>query len=478
MNKLNRNIKIVFIIFSVLFSSLIIYLTYFQLYEREKLITSSYSVYNKRLINQERKILRGSILDRNGNILAKSIIVDGIQKREYIDPEAFAQVIGYSRRIYQQGSSGIENTYDRQLLGMINSDPMTYLRKVILGKQQIGDNLILTIDKKLQDIAYYDLKGKKGAAVAINPKTGEVLAMVSLPSYNPNSLSENWTQIMNSPDKVVLNRATQGLYPPGSIFKIITASAALTYKPDLYTKSFDCKGYTIVDGNRIEDYEGIAHGVLDFKKAFYLSCNSAFIDIGLKLGASNLQNMAYKFGLNSQIPLDIDTAKNIFPDIAQKNDKVILAETSIGQGKILVTPLTMALMASSVANEGVIMKPYLMKYVIDPVSGTVLEKSSPSEYLNPISKEVAYKIRELMIGVVKEGTGTSAQIPGITVAGKTGTAENPHGKPHAWFVGFAPAEDPEIVVSVIVENGGTGGEIAAPIAKDIIKTYIENKAKR
>ncbi|MDI3500280.1 MAG: penicillin-binding protein [Thermoanaerobacter sp.] len=471
MSNLNRNIKILFWFFSVLFFGLIAYLTYFQIYERDKLITSSYSVYNRRLIEQEKKILRGSILDRNGIVLAKSVQVDGLQKREYLDGPAFAHVIGYSRRIYQQGNTGIEKAYDRELLGMVGNDPMILLRKLIFGKGQMGNNVYLTIDKTLQDIAYKDMEGKKGAVVALNPKTGEILAMVSTPSYDPNTLGENWEEIMTSSEHVVLNRATQGLYPPGSVFKIVTTAAVLTYNPELYDKTFYCKGYIIVDGNRINNFGGIAHGIEDFKQAFYRSCNSFFIQAGLDLGSENLQTIAYAFGLDKRVPLEIDTTKNQFPPIDGKSD---LAETSIGQGKMLVTPLTMALVASAVANDGVIMKPYLMKYVADPISGAVIEKSTPSQYLNPISKKVADTIKQLMIGAVndKEGTGKAAQIPDITVAGKTGTAENPHGDPHAWFVGFAPAENPQIVVSVIVENGGEGGKVAAPIARDIIRAYL------
>ncbi|ADD03011.1 Peptidoglycan glycosyltransferase [Thermoanaerobacter italicus Ab9] len=471
MPNLKHNIKILFWVFSALFFSLIAYLTYFQIYERDKLITSSYSIYNKRLIEEEKKILRGSILDRNGIVLAKSVEVDGVQKREYLDGPAFAHVIGYSRRIYQQGNTGIEKAYDRELLGMVGNDPMTILRKLILARKKVGDNVYLTIDKALQDLAYKEMEGKKGAVVALNPKTGEILAMVSTPSYDPNTLGENWEEIMTSSEHVVLNRATQGLYPPGSTFKIITTAAALTYKPELYDKTFNCKGYIIVDGDRINDFGGIAHGIEDFKQAFYRSCNSFFIQLGLDLGSENLQTMAYAFGLNKGVPLEIDTVKNQFPPLEKRTS---LAETSIGQGEMLVTPLSMALVASAVANDGVMMKPHLMKYVVDSISGAVIEKSTPSQYLNPISKKVAYTIKQLMIGAVndKEGTGKAAQISGVTVAGKTGTAENPHGAPHAWFVGFAPAENPQIVVSVIVENGGQGGKVAAPIARDIIRAYL------
>ncbi|SNX54617.1 penicillin-binding transpeptidase domain-containing protein [Thermoanaerobacterium sp. RBIITD] len=472
LNSMNRNIKILFIVFSALFISLIVYLSYFQLYEKNKLITSSYSAYNKRLIEQEKKIFRGSILDRNGNVLAKSTLVNGEQIRQYPDGVAFANITGYSRRIYQQGSTGIENAYDRELLGMVNTDPMTFLRETVLGKGQRGDDVILTLDKNLQDVAYNSLGGRKGAVVAIDPKTGDVLAMVSSPSYDPNTLGENWSNVMNSPDHLVLNRATQGLYPPGSVFKIITTSAALTYKPDIYNQTFDDKGYVIVDGNKITNYDSIAYGSIDFKKAFYVSSNSSFVKIGLEVGRSGLEAMAGKYGLNDSIPFDIPVERNQFPSIPLIGGKVQLAESSIGQGKMLVTPLTMALMASAPANGGVIMKPHLMKYVQDPVSGEILEKAIPEKYLNPITADVADKIKQLMIGVVQQGTGTAAQIPGITVAGKTGTAENPHGTAHAWFVGFAPAENPKIVVAVIVENGGAGGAVAAPIAREVMQAYL------
>lgn len=474
MNNLNRNIKILFIIFSLLFLSLIGYLSYFQLYEKNKLITSSYSVYNKRLIDEEKKIFRGSILDRNGNVLAKSAIVNGEQIRQYPDGAAFANVIGYSRRIYQQGSTGIENTYDRELLGIINTDPMTFLRRLVSGKGQQGDNVILTLDKTLQDIAYNALAGRKGAVVALDPKTGNVLAMVSSPSYDPNTLGQMWSSIMNNPDHPVLNRATQGMYPPGSVFKIVTASAALTYKPQIYNKTFNDKGYIVVDGNKITNDGSVPYGNIDFKKAFYVSSNTSFIKIGLEVGGNDFNKMANEYGLNDSVPLDIPTEKNQFPSIPLIGGKVLLAESSIGQGKMLLTPLTMALIASAPANGGVIMKPHLMKYVQDPVTGDILEKSIPEKYLNPISADVANKIKDLMIGVVQQGTGTRAQIPGITVAGKTGTAQNPHGTSHAWFVGFAPANDPKIVVSVIVENGGVGGVVAAPIAGEIMKAYLSH----
>lgn len=472
LNSMNRNIKILFAVFSILFLSLIAYLSYFQLYEKNKLITSSYSVYNKRLIEQEKKILRGSIYDRNGNVLAKSTIVNGEQIRQYLDGVPFANIIGYSRRIYQQGSTGIENTYDRELLGMINTDPMTFLRETVLGKSQTGDDVVLTVDKRLQDLAYNLLGGRKGAVVALNPKTGEVLALVSSPSYDPNTLGEKWNSTMNSPDHLVLNRATQGLYPPGSIFKIVTASAALTYKPDIYNQVFNDIGYVIVDGNKITNYDNIAYGTIGFQKAFYVSSNTTFVKIGLQVGRSDLESMANKYGLNDSVPFDIPVEKNQFPSIPLINGKVQLAESSIGQGKTLVTPLTMALMASAPANGGVIMKPYLMDYVKNPVTGEILEKTMPEKYLNPISKDLADKIKQLMIGVVQQGTGTAAQIPGITVAGKTGTAENPQGQAHAWFVGFAPAENPKIVVAVIVENGGAGGAVAAPIAREIMRAYL------
>lgn len=466
MNNLKRNIKLVFIIFSVLFISLVVYLTYFTAVESERLIKSS---YNRRLWEQEEKVMRGTIYDIKGRPLAESGFEGKTKKRLYNGGKAIGPLIGYSDHIL--GRAGIENVFNGELLGISEQDPVTLIRQKILGVSERGSDIYITIDLDLQKTAYELFKGRKGALVAIEPQTGRILALVSSPGYDSSTVKEDWENLSNDESKPLINRATQGLYPPGSSFKIITLAAALTYKPEIENEKFYTPGYIKINGSIIRDGEHLWPGEYDLSTAFRYSSNTVFIQIGQRVDREKMISMAEAFGFNKSIKSDIPIAKSTFPKPPIIGGNVEMAESFIGQGRLLCTPIQMAQVAAVIANNGNMVTPYIAQKIVSPL-GTVKDmvpKTSPTQV---ISSQVADKVKALMVDVVKNGTGTAAAINGIEVAGKTGSAENPHGKAHAWFVGFAPAEDPQIAVAVVVENGGSGGAVAGPIAQGVILKYL------
>ncbi|KXG77705.1 Penicillin-binding protein A [Fervidicola ferrireducens] len=467
MTRLKRNVRLVFIMFCGLFLSLLGYLTYFQVYERQKLIESS---YNRRLWEQEETVTRGTIYDAKGRVLAKTVEENGAKKRVYPEGEAFGPIIGYSNK--KLGRANLEQALNGELLGISQQDPMMVLRQKVLGVSK-GNDVYLTIDSELQNKAYQLFRGRRGALVALDPNTGAVLALVSSPGYDPDFIEQMWESLSKDENSPLLNRAVQGLYPPGSTFKIVTLAAALESIPDIESRTYETPGHVEVNGRVIRDYEGFRPGNYDIKRAFSLSSNSVFVKVGLEVGKERLIDKAIDFGFNDKISFELPVAASRFPRFSMIGDDVELAEASIGQGKILTTPFQMAVVASAVANGGRIIKPYIVQKVVTPL-GEVKNFSNPSVLKEAIDVVTANKIREYMVDVVEHGTGRAAGIKGIKVAGKTGSAENPHGKPHAWFVGFAPADNPKIAVAVVVENAGSGGTNAAPIARDVIRYFLMN----
>lgn len=454
-------------LFCGLFLSLLGYLTYFQVYERQKLIESS---YNRRLWEQEESITRGTIYDVKGRVLAKTVEENGVKKRIYPEGEAFGPLLGYSSR--KLGRANLEQALNGELLGISQQDPMMVLRQKVLGVSR-GNDVYLTIDSELQKKAYNLFRGRRGALVALDPNTGAVLAMVSSPGYDSTAVEQKWDILSKDEESPLINRAVQGLYPPGSTFKIVTLAAALENIPDIEDKIYETPGYVEVSGRVIRDYEGFKPGKYDVKRALSMSSNSVFVKIGLEVGKERLFNKAEDFGFNEEIPFELPAAVSRFPRFSLMSDNVELAEASIGQGRILATPLQMAQVVSAVANGGRIMQPYIVQKVVTPL-GEVKDFSRPVLLKEVIDVVTANKIRQYMVDVVENGTGKSARIRGIPVAGKTGSAENPHGKPHAWFVGFAPAYDPKIAVAVVVENAGSGGGNAGPIAREVMLHYLKS----
>lgn len=470
MNNLKKNTKLVFIVFCGLFISLVVYLTYFTVYERDQLIQSA---YNRRLWEQEEKVIRGTIYDRMGKPLADTVMEGDTKKRIYPGGKAVGPLVGYSDR--QLGRAGLENVLNGELLGITEKDPMILLRQKILGSSNKGNDVYLTLDYELQKRAYDMFGNRRGALVAMEPKTGAILALVSSPGYDPSNLKAEWDNLLKDPEKPLINRATQGLYPPGSVFKIVTLAAALKYNPDIETRTFYTPGYAKINGSIIRDYEGFSPGEYDLAGALRYSSNSVFVQIAKEVGKDNMISMAEDFGLNSKLSADIPVAISKFPNIPLVSGDVELAEDSIGQGKVLVTPLQIAQITSIIANGGKKITPHILSKLVSSIGVTKSLEPKLGEKKSILTRQVARKINALMVDVVDNGTGRSAAINGVKVGGKTGSAENPHGKTHAWFTGFAPAEDPKIAVAVIVENAGSGGRNAGPIAREVMLDYLNKK---
>ncbi len=341
---------------------------------------------------------------------------------------------------------------------------------LLLGRPKRGADLHLTVSAALQKTAVDALGGKKGAIVALDPRTGAILAMASSPSYDPRRLDERWKALNQDADRPLLNRVTQGLYPPGSSFKPVVAAAALAQGLVTPTTGFVDDGRYVAGGYVVHNYGDAVYGRHDFTEAMAKSINTTFAKVGVELGAAGLAQAARSFGFSQKVPGRLPVAASRFPDPGTM-DTAHVAQASFGQGEVLATPLEMALVAAGIANGGRVMEPYLVGEVRD-YQQTVLDRTQPKVWLNPMDATTAAAVRDMMVQVVQQGTGTRAAIPGVQVAGKTGTAELDQGEPHAWFIGFAPADAPRVAVAVVVEHGGTGGSVAAPLARQVLSAAL------
>jgi peptidoglycan glycosyltransferase len=452
MDKFSRNVKIVSAVIVIMFISLLVYLSMFMIKDAKSVEENS---FNQRNYIQEDKIKRGDILDRNGNILATTVKQNGKNVRSYRYGRIFAHVVGYNSRRY--GKTGVELQYNKELAGLDEGvgDKLAFK---IAKKEETGKNVQLTLDSGIQKEAYDALGNYKGSVVALDPKTGEVLAMVSKPDFNPNSVDTDWKSLRDNIASPLYNRATQGLYPPGSTFKTITASAAYKYDSRIEQFRYTCSGVRNIEGYKLKCFNGEVHGFVGIKNAFKDSCNTAFAGIGMEVGRPNLIKMAEEFQFNKNIPFELPLNKSSVS--INTNSNPDLAQASIGQGRVLASPLQMALVAATIANNGVMMRPYIEKSIYSnkllPTGG-----KSSEELATPLTPEINSKITYLMESVVNSGTGTAAHIDGVRVAGKTGTAET-NDVTHAWFIAFAPVDNPKIAVAVILDGANnSGGAVAA-----------------
>lgn len=480
-------IKKIFWLYAFIFLLMIVYLLKLCLHDSHSFVANP---FNPRLSQSYEGIKRGAIYDANGDVIAEDVKQeDGSFKRVYTNAEYYAHVVGYT----VNGKAGVESKYNFRLES-IDNEFLQRIGQLFMGKDIEGNGLVLTIDNRLQEIAGRELGRQKGAIVAMEPSTGKVLAMVSNSTFDSNTVAREWEKL-NSDDEnsPLLNRATQGLYPPGSTFKIITAAAALqSGNSTLAAFEMNCRGEEKFGHSIIHCYDGRAHGNVNMDSAFAKSCNIYFARLGVDIGSRGLMDMAESFGFNKDIGLSLEYSRSTFPMTEEAGESEIV-ETSFGQGRTLVTPLFMAMVTSAIANNGMMMQPYVVDHSLTP-SGGIRNRTIPVKLRQAIPPHLASQLKELMCGVIEDNGGTAPQaafsVSGIAddgsvsgsaaaysgairVAGKTGTAENPQGKDHAWFVAFAPADEPKIAVAVLLENAGKGSN-AIPAARKIMKEYIEN----
>ncbi len=495
---MERQIRRLGVALLVLFVAALAQVNYIQVFAADRIANDPANA--KRQLIAEYQVDRGSILARDGTtVLASSRKSSGdlrFQRRYPFGPR-YAHLTGFYSFVF--GRSELEQSFNDYLTGDAAELLPQTLSDLILGRPKQGATIVTTLDPEIQGAAEAAAAAESGdvAVVAIEPSTGDVLALVAEPTYDPNPLAsqdpevvrDTWDELNADPDKPLLSRASDELFPPGSTFKLITASAALEngFGPDsLWPNPLELD-LPLTDATLQNFGGGTCLGgsaQISLADALRISCNVTFGEIGLELGAEKLAEQARRFGFTAEagedlVPFDIPWVSGVFPDPSYFEQRTpAIALSAIGQDNVAANPLQMALVAAAIANGGVEMEPRLVTEVRDP-SGRVIVTFDPEEFSRPLSPENAALMTEMMVAVVQSGTGTAAQIAGITVAGKTGTAQHGEGAdPHAWFVSFAPAETPEVAVAVIVLDGGslggdaTGGQVAAPIARAVLEAAL------
>ena len=487
---MNRPIRRLGILVAIMFVAIMASTTITQFVMANEL---NENARNVRALYREFGNKRGPIV-ASGQTLAESVPVDSpfrfLRTYSHDDPELaaiFAPVTGFFS--IANGTNMLERTENSYLNGTADELWFNRLRDLFTATEPQGSSVETTIDYDTQIAAWNALGNQQGAVVAIEVRTGRILALVSKPSYDPNVLAVHSTgnagaayqALVADPTDPLINRAINALYPPGSTFKLIPAIAALEtgkVTPNQLIpapRTFTLPGTT----HALQNFGGAAcspANEMTLHDAMVISCNTAFANLGVELGGDAMRATAERFGFNSpwEVPMRVSTSN--FPT-EMSRDQFGLA--GIGQGDVTATPLQMAVVVAAIANNGVVMQPYLVDTIRDDQLETVVA-NEPRELRSAMSPSTARLLTEMMVDTVDHGTGTAARIPGITVAGKTGTAQTAAGvAPHAWFVAFAPAENPEIAVAVVVERGGdlaseaTGGRVAAPIARRVIEAYLD-----
>jgi peptidoglycan glycosyltransferase len=451
---------------------------------------------NPNLIVKQLTIDRGTIYAAGGRtVLARNRVekkknIGRVFLRVYPQHELTAHPVGYST--IERSRTGLEKSLNDYLTGS-NANLGTLFDNTLdklKGATQKGNDVVTTISARGQEVAMQQLAGKCGAAVALDPTTGRVLVLASTPSYDPNLVEGHFNQILKTRAlcgnaSPLLDRATQGLFVPGSTFKVVTAAAALDTGKYTPSSRFDDPGYCIEYGQKVSNFADQSgpevFGNVDFTEALEHSINAVFCNIGKALGAKTVLDYARRFGFYEEPPIQLPSEEVAIsglyrhgrPYIPKEFNAVDPGRLAFGQERLLATPLQMALVAAGVANDGVIMKPNLVDKIVAP-DGGIVERPGPDEWKKAIEPKTAAELTAMMRAVVEGGTGTAAQISGIPVAGKTGTAETGvTGRNHTWFIAFAPADDPTVAVAVALSGqSGTGGTTAAPIAKAIMEALL------
>lgn len=443
------------------------YTCHYAITHQQELINNSYNGRQEIFAAQN---TRGSIFAAGGQVLAETQTdADGNERRVYPYDNLFAHAVGYATN----GRFGVEAAANYYLINS-NARLSDKVASDVAGSKYPGDSVVTTLDVGLQEVAAKSLGVYKGAIIVSEPSTGRILAMVSKPDFNPNEIDTLWDGLIQDKEStVLLNRVTQGLYPPGSTFKIVTALEYIRENPDSYGQySYQCNGRYSSGQDTINCYHGSVHGHEDFTRSFAKSCNASFANIGMTLDRTRWGQTLDGLLFNQELPVSFAYNKSKLVVNADTSDSDIL-QASIGQGTTQITPLHLNMITCAIANGGTVMKPYLVDHVKNN-EGTVIKQFSPDSYKELLTQTEAAVLTELMTAVVESGTGTKLAGLTYTAAGKTGSAEfnNVKTDSHAWFTGFAPAQEPEVCVTIIIEGAGSGGDYAVPIAKRIFDEYF------
>ncbi|HEY4066527.1 MAG TPA: penicillin-binding transpeptidase domain-containing protein [Burkholderiaceae bacterium] len=474
---MNAPIARLFVVVVVLFAVLVGFTSRWTVFDANALRDNP---KNRRELLEEQKIRRGLVRAGDDTVLARSLKqADGSYVRSYPEGRLFSHDVGYS--FVRQGRAGLERYYDDDLSGR-NSDLGSLIDR-LSGSQQEGDNLVTSLDPAAQRVALQQLGNRKGAVVALDPRTGAIKVMASVPGYDPNTIKNQaqFQALNRDNDAPLLNRNTQAGYPPGSTFKVVAAIAAIDsglYKPDSRISGRNGK---VISGVPLNNDGGESFGDITLTEALTKSVNTVFGEVGEKLGKATMKKYMDRLGFGAPVVVDLPLDERAASG-ERRNGRIIPATSrfvdvgrmAIGQDKLTVTPLQMAMVAASVANGGKLMKPHLGDRVVDR-DGRTVRRIAPEEQSQVMSPQTASQVGAMMSQVVKEGTGTAAALEGIDVAGKTGTAEVGHGCPNQlWFIAFAPAQDPRVAIATTVECGtGFGGTVAAPIAKAVMQELLK-----
>ncbi|HEX3210953.1 MAG TPA: penicillin-binding protein 2 [Actinomycetota bacterium] len=484
---MNRQIRRVAVVVLVGFMALLAAPLYWQVLAADRLANDS---RNTRVLIKEYSIERGPIVLANNFEVARSVRStrrgDPLEfVREYPQGPRYGMVTGFYSLVF--GRTLAEQEFNSFLLGRAPEQFGQNVTDLLTARETPGGTLVLTLDRATQAAAEGALRGRKGAVVALDPRTGAVLAMTTFPRYDPNELSShnpeeirrNWERLINDEDGPLLNRAAGALYPPGSTFKVVTAAAALENGTSMSDELPSPDVYDVPQTSAdIRNFGGSScggGGTLTLTEALRISCNTTFAALGVELGSEKLAAEAEKFGFNQPSPYQLPAATSSIPP---EQDVPATAQSAIGQRDVRVSPLQMVTVAATIANGGRRMGPFVAQRVVSD-KGSVVKRFEGEDFGQVIPEQVAGDLRDMMLQVVENGTGVNAKIPGFQVAGKTGTAQHAQGRnPHAWFIGFTGAGDRQIAVAVIVEEGGnagseaTGGRTAAPIARDVMRAYM------
>lgn len=465
--KADQNILRLAYLIVALFLWLMGHVGHFLAVSREEVINNP---YNPRLDNFARTVKRGKILSSDGTILAMTESgEDQGEVRVYPMGSLFSHVVGYSAK----GKAGLEALGNFYLLTS-HTNPASQIGAALAGQKNPGDQIVTTLDVELQKAAGEALGDRKGAVVAMEPGTGRILAMVSKPDFDPNTISDAWESILSEGEGQarLVNRACQGLYPPGSTFKIITLLEYMREHPEDYDQfRYDCDGRFEHGDYVLQCYHGQAHGSQTLAEAFANSCNGAFASLGLALDKKGMADTARELLFNGEQPVALSYSRSRFVMDEGSSDWETL-QTAIGQGMTQMTPMHSLMVTAAIANGGTLMNPCLIDRVENEL-GEPVKRFAPSAYGRLMEEGEAEALKDMMVRVVTEGTGSALRTESYGAAGKTGSAEFETGREtHAWFAGFAPAEDPKIAVAVIVEEGGSGGQTAAPVARKLFDSYL------